>query len=72
MPRCDLIRRPFYIFQKLIVPLKFGSPSSGENKSEGGSLIDAVYAVSSGLKYDVKILMEYFGQILGLVPAPGK
>ena len=32
----------------------------------------AVYSVSSGLKHDLKILMKYFGQILGLVPAPGK
>ena len=38
---CDLIRRHFDIFQKLIVPLKFGSKSTVENKSEGGSLIDA-------------------------------
>jgi len=33
---------------------------------------EAVYAVSAGLKHDVKILMKYFGQIQGLVPAPGK
>jgi NDP-sugar pyrophosphorylase family protein len=32
---------------------------------------EAVYSVSSGLKHDVKILMKYFGQILGLVPLPG-
>jgi len=33
---------------------------------------EAVYSVSSGLKHDLKILMKYFGQILGLVPGPGK
>ena len=32
----------------------------------------AVYSVSSGLKHDLKILMKYFGQILGLMPQPGK
>jgi lipopolysaccharide/colanic/teichoic acid biosynthesis glycosyltransferase len=32
---------------------------------------EAVYSVSSGLKHDLKILMKYFGQILGLVPLPG-
>ncbi len=33
---------------------------------------EAVYSVSSGLRHDLKILMKYFGQILGLGPAPGK
>ena len=32
---------------------------------------EAVYAVSSGLKYDLKLLAKYFGQILGLGPLPG-
>jgi lipopolysaccharide/colanic/teichoic acid biosynthesis glycosyltransferase len=31
---------------------------------------EAVYSVSSGLRYDLKILMKYFGQVLGLVPLP--
>ena len=33
---------------------------------------EAFYSVSSGLKYDLRILMKYFGQILGLVPRPGR
>ena len=32
---------------------------------------EAVYAVSCGLKYDLKLLAKYFGQILGLGPLPG-
>ena len=32
---------------------------------------EAVYSVSAGLIHDVKILLKYFGQILGLVPLPG-
>ena len=32
---------------------------------------EAVYSVSAGLKHDVKVLMKYFGQILGLLPLPG-
>jgi NDP-sugar pyrophosphorylase family protein len=31
---------------------------------------EAVYSVSSGLRHDLKILMKYFGQILGLMPLP--
>jgi len=31
---------------------------------------ETFYAVSSGLKYDLKLLGKYFGQILGLVPKP--
>jgi lipopolysaccharide/colanic/teichoic acid biosynthesis glycosyltransferase len=31
---------------------------------------ETFYAVSSGLKYDLKLLGRYFGQILGLVPKP--
>jgi hypothetical protein len=33
---------------------------------------EAVYSVSSGLRHDLKILMKYFGQILGVVPLPDK
>jgi lipopolysaccharide/colanic/teichoic acid biosynthesis glycosyltransferase len=33
---------------------------------------EAVYSVSAGLIHDLKVLLKYFGQILGLVPAPGK
>jgi len=32
---------------------------------------EAVYAVSSGLKHDLGLLIRYFGQILGVVPLPG-
>jgi NDP-sugar pyrophosphorylase family protein len=31
---------------------------------------EAFYCVSSGWKYDLKLLAKYFGQILGLVPLP--
>ena len=48
--------------------VKFGT---GATQDEMYSA-EAVYSVSAGLKHDLGLLARYFGQILGLLPLPGR
>jgi len=48
------------------IPVNFG-PEPTEDELY---VAETFYAVSSDLKYDIKLLGKYFGQILGLFPKP--
>jgi NDP-sugar pyrophosphorylase family protein len=48
--------------------INFGSRASRDEMYSA----EAVYSVTSGLKHDLRLLARYGGQILGLMPRPGK